>query len=498
MSLLFAMITAMGCTHIAAREPAADLSARGMKAAPACTDLFNATFRADDLQLSYEEGKFIYAEVRKYVDSKYAGLIHDFMASADRVSECETERDVDLYFADITSKIGFLRGRIHKNNESAAAQAALARPGFSVEDVGAQLACYSPCAIRQMQATTYAKKTCRESCGTDPKLADFFDDTTDLKRLAFACFPGMGIKNVQREREVYIANYSRVMPPYLSKLKEISSALGDELATDRRIVAGLNRLSAEYLKWKSNRAAKQCAPGNYAWLPEVTAASVVLRSKSTEGSGFFINTQSGRYLVTAAHVSEPKIDPESNRKPQPMMQMISPGGKASKNVRFDIIPGMIALNVDITLARQEKGRGLELVGEDEVPQLGQHFYVAGYPAFAGEKFQVLRCTFYGFGPRLSDGNQTEASYLLRCPGAGDMHGISGGPMVDERGRVWGVNTVSIPYTSSLGVAPLMQNKSGVPKIGIQQIFLSDLCYTPFQYEPQRCQVMPNMYNKDVP
>jgi hypothetical protein len=496
------MITAVGCTHIA-RGPAADISARAVNPAPACADLFNTAFSADRLELSYEQGKFIYAEVRKYAAGQYADLIHGFMASADQASDCETQRDVELYFADIASKIGIFRGRIHKNDETAAAQAALARPEFSVQDIGTQLACYSQCAARQMQATSFARKSCRESCGTDRKLADFFDNTTDLKRLALGCFTAAsGGKGGQREREAYVANYLRVVPGFLSQLAKLDASIQDELATDRRILAALNQLRGEYFKWKGTRAAKNCGPANYAWLPAAAEASVLLRSKSEEGSGFFVNTQSGRYLVTAAHVSEPKIEPaidaKGTRGAQPMMQMILPGGKASKNVRFDIVPGMIALNGDITLAKQEKGPGLELVGQDEVPQLGQRFYVAGYPAFAGDKFQVLRCTFYGFGPRLGDGNQTEGSYLLRCPGAGDMHGISGGPMIDERGRVWGVNTVSIAYTSSLGVAPLAQNKSGEPKIGIQQVFLSDQCYTPFQYEPHRCQVMPNMYGKDVP
>jgi hypothetical protein len=80
-----------------------------------------------------------------------------------------------------------------------------------------------------------------------------------------------------------------------------------------------------------------------------------------------------------------------------------------------------------------------------------------------------------------------------------MHGVSGGSMLDEKGRVWGVNSVSEPYTSTIKVIPLSAGHDGQPRVNIQKVFVSDDCYNPFEYQPHRCQVMPNMYReKDVP
>ena len=71
-------------------------------------------------------------------------------------------------------------------------------------------------------------------------------------------------------------------------------------------------------------------------------------------------------------------------------------------------------------------------------------------------------------------------------------------MLDERGRVWGVTSVSEPYTSTMRVIPLSASADGKPKMNIQKVFISDDCYNTFEYQPHRCQVMPNMYQKDVP
>jgi hypothetical protein len=281
------------------------------------------------------------------------------------------------------------------------------------------------------------------------------------------------------------------------------------LAVDRAFRERLIQLRGEYADFKNSRRPRKCGKAVYPWVKAVRAASVNLLVDENanrfgmEGTGFYFSTRDGRFLATAAHVPDLDVRDDTSRM---LSQILANGKTRSKTMKFSIEPGLFDAGRDVSLkpADGRRGPSLPVVGEDESPELGQRFYVTGFPASGHDKFQVVRCTFLGYSPRLPDEQngqvrpQKDAAYKLRCPGAGDLHGASGGALVDERGRVWGINVSSEPATSSFHAMPISLNASGKLNIGIQKVFLSDLCYNALEFVPHRCQVMPNMYDKDIP
>ncbi|MGZ3721492.1 MAG: S1 family peptidase, partial [Bdellovibrionales bacterium] len=486
------------CAHLT-RGPAAVNSpsdAQGFT----CAQIFKLTFGADQLQRIFDHDAQVFEQVRKFEGSKYPVLIHEFMSRAANRPSCEDERDVDLWAADITSKIQIFNNRMKASTDQKTAQAILSKPAFANAPVANQWACFGECQVRQEQAISFPAVTCEKKCGLDPELGKFYQDSIAMRRVMDNCFAGVTDKNSLRLQADFKTQYAEIMPPFLEKLQSLQSRIREDLVIDQAMRESLLQLRAEYAKFKTARQPRKCPAQVLAWQKAAAEATVNLRylfpgerNFGNEGSGFYFMTTSQRYLATAAHVSHLYLESEGDT-----TKLILSRGTQQSSVQFKTLPGLAELTRDVTLKTEAiEGPGLKLVGENELPQPGQRFYLTGFPSSGNDRFQIVRCSFLGFGPRLPE-VQENATYYLRCPGAGDMHGISGGAMLDAEGRVWGVNSSSEPHASAFHATPISMNVAGEVKIGLQQTFLTDLCYSTFEAEPHRCQIMPVMLDKDIP
>jgi hypothetical protein len=183
-------------------------------------------------------------------------------------------------------------------------------------------------------------------------------------------------KTASAKREEYQALYEKFVPPFLNKLVSVQDSLNGEQAADRRTRAALQQVREEYMQFRSQRPRLTCEKPNFPWVPSAIASNIQLRSENEEGSGFYFKLGDRRYLATAAHVSEPDL----HLKTQLLINKII-GGVQSGTARFDFIPGLIWLTADISMASEKPdGPALELIDSEQIPEVGQRFFVAGFPS----------------------------------------------------------------------------------------------------------------------
>jgi hypothetical protein len=213
-----------------------------------------------------------------------------------------------------------------------------------------------------------------------------------------------------------------------------------------------------------------------------------MRHEKYFGTGFFVRTVSGRVLLTAAHVSDLSTQVPLRR------EYLGEGSARFES--FELVPGRVDQDRDISYTPvKTSGVNLELVGDNEIPKVGEKIFVTGFPGARNELF-IYECRMEGFGPSFRERKNT--SYRLDCPGRPDIRGASGGPAFGEDGRVWGVNSSQTDYGSTVFVAPVSTSRDGNIRFGIQQQFVSDFCYSERASFPETCQIMPNQYEKNIP
>lgn len=123
---------------------------------------------------------------------------------------------------------------------------------------------------------------------------------------------------------------------------------------------------------------------------------------------------------------------------------------------------------DVLAAPLAAPHALELVPEGTRPEPGQTLYVMGYSGSDGTSFTSYRCTYQGMGPGLMTLNRESVGqgFVLDCPGAErNVGGMSGGPVVDTQGRLYGVLSAAPTGQSDLAdrrliAAPVYQRAAG--------------------------------------
>jgi S1-C subfamily serine protease len=222
-------------------------------------------------------------------------------------------------------------------------------------------------------------------------------------------------------------------------------------------------------------------------------ASLIHTSEAASGSGFFIEAGGQKYLLTAAHVSQVSVQASEQ-----ILAFTIGESKLIEQEEMELSPGEFNAALDVSLKKtSRKVPALKAASAHELSTLepGHRFYALGFPLNKNGRAVAIPCWFEGFAP--GQRQSREAQMLLYCPGRTRAVGISGGPLVDEQGRVWGMNSSEAAYSGALLVTPILEDH-GRLQLGVQQVFLSSLCYERNLASPRRCQVMPNMFETQVP
>jgi hypothetical protein len=221
--------------------------------------------------------------------------------------------------------------------------------------------------------------------------------------------------------------------------------------------------------------------------------SLIHTFEMASGSGFFVEAGGQKYLLTAAHVSQVGV-----QAPEQTLAFATGESKSIEQEDMRLSPGEFNAALDVSLMKTSRQvPALKAASAQELSTLeaGRRFYALGFPLNKKGRAVAIPCRFEGFAPGQRDSR--EAQMLLYCPGRTRAVGISGGPLLDEQGRVWGMNSSEAAYSGALLVTPILEDR-GRLQLGIQQAFLSPLCYERNLTSPRRCQVMPNMFESQVP
>lgn len=376
-----------------------------------------------------------------------------------------------------------------------------------------QMSCMDFCLLVSQKAPVACQKECKFT-NTQMKIRDF----SNIEKAA-NCRPRSPATEIP-----LIAAYKISLKDIRLKLEpamKIVSAVKSKYESQKKVYTNFVReTSAKLDKFPD----PSCAAKKKAELQTINDG--VLRANKLkdelewQGSLFYGKDANGKIVpITAMHVSRPN-DP-ANLKPQVLfldradssdrLDTLSEQNDIVKNIflkasedrapLFSVNPGEHDLSNDLTIGKPVTNKNIKsfpVIAGDQQPQIGQKFTLAGYPASRGTNFTTHKCEFKGYAPTLGK----TMGYAMYCPSLEAIpSGISGGPMIDEQGRVWGANSVADDVGANyIIVAPISTDKNGNIQTGIRNRFSSENClrYSPQGYEPYQCQVFEGSQDTNVP
>lgn len=258
-------------------------------------------------------------------------------------------------------------------------------------------------------------------------------------------------------------------------------------------------------EWQRNFKTPSDCGERKEWTGLKSAMSSLLQSSGpVSGSAFVTEAGGKKYLVTAAHVSNLSLKPApfpSERKLPSATELPLITKNADGNIEQELMaiyPGEIDFSLDISFKPTARpSRAFKTAATQELVSLraGRLFYALGFPITLKGRVDAIPCVFEGFAP--GQRKSREAQLLLYCPGRGNSVGISGGPLVDEGGRVWGMISSQAAYSGALLATPVLE-MDGKLQQGVGITFQSDLCYNRNLTYRGPCTVMPNMFETQIP
>jgi hypothetical protein len=358
-------------------------------------------------------------------------------------------------------------------------------PFFHDPDYGSKLACVFKCD---------RPEKCEKKC----KATGFKEISAILPvmRAAAACavIEGESARFIASDFE---AAFKRHQKQILERQKEVLSLSREMIALEDKVA----KAYAPLIKQMSKHKVKATEPQETEFEKKMESYVALLDTSAGPGSGFLVKEKNETKLMTAYHVFG--YDLELNWGPEKIEVFFRDDLKArktnGKEIEMKSAAGRFSRMDDVLENDYPENRpGLKVVGKGRLPEKGQKFFALGFPATSEGRLRAIPCRFYGF-TQSSQGQS--ARYTFMCDTGRDRFpGMSGGPIVDEEGVVWGVNTNVGEIASRILIAsPIYSDENEVVHHGLPKYGLSELCLNRknwAQYE--RCQLMENQYEKQIP
>lgn len=395
--------------------------------------------------------------------------------------DCTEVQDTRFLYDAVSLKLKFLPTQLQKANQILETLRA-PKPKFTPQESAAMVSCLRECVMQNTVSLFDLKTddTCVKSCKVDEKGLNYVrnSDTLSLYFAEECLDPSSGEldkKSVARTIDKGEVVAKRLTDSMLKSWKKYH-------AQAERLVPALkkeqNALAARIKKQPQNLS---CPLDEAAKTMEAGVAKLDVEERGS-GTGFYFAAPNGKtYLASARHV--PTLGGDYT---EPLYAVTKPGGSLFS---FHIEPGKYDYENDSVLEEADpQEHPLKLVDSNEQPAFGQLFRAGGFPGVANGKFTTIDCRFQGYGPNVNGG----MAYFLHCPVNIPVNGMSGGPLMSEDGRVWGIAVNQVEEQGLLVASPISTAKNGEPKFGVEGTFLTDHCYGSIQLPqpPHRCQVFP--------
>lgn len=334
---------------------------------------------------------------------------------------------------------------------------------------------------------------CSDFCGVNQKFIDQLASNELFMRLYNLCVPQT--PEFQRWLEFYLPNWQKMLKLQLWPAYHELTLLAQSARLSLKEVSA--RLKAE----KHMERLSACNVPIPGWKSSARTAVDLVKGPQKQGTAFYISVGDEVRVVTAEHIYN-EFDLWSALEPKTLtFTTVSFRHTNRSQTTRELSPeaGLYNRGADIIQKRvTDRNAGLKLISSSALPEDGQNFYLVGYPKVKDYKYTVYRCTFYGYAISKVP-TSSSMVYVLRCPGVdGHIAGMSGGPVLDESGKVWGLITDHNPFLARVYVSPMSITPEHEVRMAIQQTFMSNRCVSENEFEPHRCQVMPNNFGADTP
>lgn len=369
----------------------------------------------------------------------------------------------------------------------AMAKAVQSSPFFHDPEFGPKLACALTCS---------EPDKCEKKCK-----ASGLRDLNEFLRLDKARTACSEIKNEQANFKPadFEVSFKRYQSAIFDRQKN-ALKLSQEIAElSDKVAKAFDPISKQMAKFKLAAAPKKPEPTEFEKKMEPFIA--YLDTGAGHGSGFLAKAEGGTKLMTAYHVFG--YDLELNWGPEKIQVFFREDFKNGKTVGREVVMesvlGKFTRMNDVILSDFKENRpGLKVAAKGHLPGKGQKFFSLGFPGSSEGYLRAVPCEFYGYS-QSSQGKGTR--YTFTCNSGRDRFpGMSGGPIVDEEGTVWGVNTnVGVITSRSLVASPIYRDDSGEIRFGLPSEGMSELCLNRKNWAVfERCQLMENQYETKIP
>ena len=360
-------------------------------------------------------------------------------------------------------------------------------PFFHDPDYGSKLACVFKC-----DNPLKCEKKCK---------ADGFKEISQVLPVVKAAIACSTLKGESAEFVAtdFEASFKRYQPQILERHKMIIKLSQEMVDLEEKVAKVYNPLAKQMAKFKAKPRPKKYEPTEFEKKMEPYVA--LLDTGAGHGSGFLVKEKNETKLMTAYHVFG--YDLELNWGPEKVdvcfREDFKAGKSNGKEIEMKSAHDRFSRMDDVLKNDYSDDRGgMKVVAKGRLPEKAQKFFALGFPGTTSGYLRAIPCQFYGF-TQSSQGQGTR--YTFSCDSGYDRFpGMSGGPIVDEEGAVWGVNTnVGVVTSRILVASPVYSDEDGVIRYGLPKFGLSELCLNRKNWAKfESCQLMENQFETQIP